>query len=103
MKLGLETPHATNVSTCSPLGQQSIAQGVLKYVPSAAINLGMCAWLKPYQGGVMGIVTLGLLYLAQGIQTLKSKQYDKFIDLTIRYGITVSIFYIIPYAILFFL
>lgn len=103
MKLSLETPNSANTSTIAQPNQQSIAQGVLKYVPSVAINTGMCAWLKPYQGGVMGIVTLGLLYLAQGIKTLKAKQYDKFIDLTIRYGITVSIFYIIPYAILFFL
>lgn len=93
---------AINNSPSTQITKQD-ALNIIKYVPNIAMDTGMCLLLKPYKSSVVGLITLTLIYLAQGCASLKRREHKKFLDLTIRHGITVSIFYLIPFALIHFI
>lgn len=71
-----------------------------EYIAPAVINSAMGLMLNPQGKVSKGTINVMLMIFGYKFIVLaKSKDIGKLLDLTIKYGITVICFYILPYAV----
>lgn len=71
-----------------------------QYIAPAVINSAMGLVLNPQGKVSRGTINVMLMiFVYKFVMLAKSKDIGKLLDLTIKYGITVVCFYILPYAI----